>query len=930
MNPREHANPVRSRHGFAAAGLVFLAVALLYAGGALRVLDNKLLDARFALFSRPANHDLVVVAIDPESLARFGTWPWPRDYHATVIGNLMKAGAKRVAFDVDFSSASNPAADRRLAEAVAAAHGRVTLAALKQRRQEAAQGTILTEPLPALRAAADLASVSVRPDEDGVVRRIRVREPWRGGFLPSIPARLAGAADAPESFYIDFGFEPGTIPQISYADVLADSFDPKAVAGKLVIVGATAVQLGDYLPVPRFGVLPGVDVLGLAFQSLVHGRALQHLDAGWILAGVLLICLVMGPLCARLSWRLGLAALAAAGGAILAALLAAFAMGTIIDAAPLLLAAFLCFVGGTLSRSDWQALVVRLQKREIRHKDTMMNGVVHNSFDAIFIMDDTGRIEETNKAAADMFGGGDAALRGRDITQLIPSARNLIPRASMHLVPTPDATRSEMTARRFDGSAFPVEIAMREMTTETGCWQIAFVRDITERKAHQQELEHQALHDALTGLPNRTQLYRTLKESIRHAAHTRESFALLLLDLDRFKEINDTLGHHIGDALLRQIAQRLRRPLRRTDMIARLGGDEFAVLLSPAPDRASVISIAERLQHAFDTPLRCNGMALDLGASIGVAFFPDDSADATELVQKADVAMYQAKHAAQPIAFYDPATDRNSVRHLTLTGELKRAIEDGGLMLYYQPKISVETGEVIGVESLVRWKHATHGFVPPDEFVLLAERTGLIRKLTEWVLETAFAQSARWRAAGRPLDVAVNLSARNLQDSDLPGLVEMLLARHEVAPGSVVLEITESAIMADPERARAVIGLLHARGLRLSIDDFGTGYSSLGYLKKLPVHELKIDRSFVQDMMENDNDRVIVKSTVDLAHNLGLSVVAEGVENAEALEALKTLGADVAQGYFMSRPLAAADFETWLSGWQRGLAKPALRLVAGA
>ena len=322
-------------------------------------------------------------------------------------------------------------------------------------------------------------------------------------------------------------------------------------------------------------------------------------------------------------------------------------------------------------------------------------------------------------------------------------------------------------------------------------------------------------------------------------------------------------------------------------------------------------------------------MTLDVGASIGVAIFPDDGIDATELVQKADIAMYVAKNAGLPLAFYDPDRDHNSVRHLTLTGELKRAIEGEELELHYQPKISVETNRVIGVEALARWHHPEHGYVSAEEFITLAEQTGLIQNLTEWALRTSIEQCARWRAAGLDLSVSVNLSAKILQDGGLPQLIGDLLDEYGVEPEWLVAEITESAIMVDSDRSKAVIDRLAEKGMKLSIDDFGTGYSSLAYLKDLPVHELKIDKSFVMEMMENESDQVIVKSTIQLAHNLGLTVVAEGVESAEILALLADMDADVAQGYFMSKALPIGDFEDWLHTWQAAQEPPRLASVAG-
>ncbi len=931
--PSEEHKALKTR--YVTSAVIFLAVAALYLSGALRFVDNKLLEAQFAVFGRDATRDLVIVAIDAESLEELGTWPWPRDYHARVLETLLDAGADRIAYDVDFSSASNADGDSRFARALARAGSRVILPVFKQYRQGNAgedageSRIILTEPLPAFRDKVSLASVSLRPDADGVVRRVNIEEPWKGGTIPFLAANLAGIENhAGGTYHIDFGISPKTIDQISYADVLAKRFDPGRVAGKRVIVGATAVQLGDNLSTPRWGILPGVRVMGLIYQSLVQDRLLQRLNPVFVLAVAGLLIFVLGPVYAGWNWRKSLALLVLIWVAVTAAAMAAHHEKLIVDTSAILLATALCFVSGIISRSNWMTLRIRHQGVEIRHKETMMNGVVHNSFDAILILDENGGILEANPAAGQMLGENAEALAGRPIGTVIPDATGLISRQGSGAAPTGDAGRHEMVAQRADGSQFPVEIAMREMSTDHGRWQIAFVHDITDRKAHQEALEHQALHDALTGLPNRTYLYKRLDDTIRRAARRGEHFALLILDLDRFKEINDTLGHHIGDLVLRKIARRLKTPLCSADMIARLGGDEFAVLLTSVAGEASVTQLAGRLEKALEAPVQCKGLTLDVGASIGAAIFPDHGTDATELVQKADVAMYVAKNAGLPLAFYDADQDQNSVRHLTLTGELKRAIEGEQLELHYQPKISVETNRVIGAEALARWHHAEHGYIPAEEFITLAEQTGLIQNLTEWALRTAIEQSARWRAAGMDLMVSVNLSAKNLQDDDLPRFIEDLLGEYGVEPQRLVLEITESAIMADSDRSKAVIDRLAEKGMKLSIDDFGTGYSSLAYLKDLPVHELKIDKSFVMDMVNDESDQVIVKSTIQLAHNLGLTVVAEGVESGEALALLAEMGTDVGQGYFISKPLSIGDFDDWFHTWQAAAEGPRLAVVA--
>jgi len=433
------------------------------------------------------------------------------------------------------------------------------------------------------------------------------------------------------------------------------------------------------------------------------------------------------------------------------------------------------------------------------------------------------------------------------------------------------------------------------------------------------DADARARHDALTGLPNRALLHERLARAVRAAGHadaggaqgTPASTALLLLDLDRFKEVNDTLGHHVGDALLRQVGPRLRAALRATDTVARLGGDEFAVVLRDA-DAAGAVVVAGALNAALAAPFIVEGQALAVGVSIGVALCPQHGTDAATLLQHADVAMYVAKRGQLDHAVYDPSLDGHDTADLTLVAELRQALAADGLVLHYQPKIHVPTGQICGVEALVRWPHPTQGLIPPDRFIGLAEQTGLIVPLTRWVLEAALRQSRTWRDAGLDLEMAVNLSLRNLRDPQLRATVAELLARYAVPPGRVCLELTESVVMADVEGTQASLAQLAALGVRLAIDDFGTGYSSLSYLSRLPVNELKIDRSFVQHAAHTATDATIVASTIGLGHSLGMSIVTEGVEDAETWALLGRLGSDVAQGYFFSRPLPAPELEGWI------------------
>ena len=420
-------------------------------------------------------------------------------------------------------------------------------------------------------------------------------------------------------------------------------------------------------------------------------------------------------------------------------------------------------------------------------------------------------------------------------------------------------------------------------------------------------IQHNAYFDRLTDLPNRNLLYDRLQQAILAAQRENQSVALLIMDLDRFKEINNALGHQSGDLLLQQIGPRLKMNLRKSDTVARLGGDEFAVLLPSRTCAEHAAQVARKIIKAMEQPFAIAEMSLDVEASIGIALFPGHGTDVDTLIKRADAAMYVAKEIRSGYNVYSAEQDKSSTDRLVLMGELRRAIAQDQLFLLYQPKIDLQTGRISGVEALVRWQHPKHGVIAPDAFIPLAEQTGLITPLTECVLHKALRQCYAWHQAGLEISVAVNLSWRNLQSVELPGQIARMLTTCEVSSGYLELEITESTIMANPERAMEVLADLKNMGLRLSLDDFGTGYSSLAYLKKLPVHEIKIDKSFVMNMHTKADDVAIVHMIIQLGHILGLKVVAEGLEDQESLEKLIALGCDMAQGYYISRPVPAEE-----------------------
>jgi diguanylate cyclase (GGDEF)-like protein/PAS domain S-box-containing protein len=448
---------------------------------------------------------------------------------------------------------------------------------------------------------------------------------------------------------------------------------------------------------------------------------------------------------------------------------------------------------------------------------------------------------------------------------------------------------------------------------------VAMIENITERKRAEQELirqsevnEHQALHDPLTGLPNRLLFGERIAHAIRHAERHQTKLAVVLMDLDRFKEVNDSLGHSAGDHLLIKVGERMLDAIRGSDTVARLGGDEFGLLLPDLHDGDGAIPVISRIRAALERPVQVHSLPLAVEASIGIAIYPDHGTDAQALIQKADVAMYDSKRDNASHTFYDEGSHEYDVTRLTLVAELRRALASRELILHYQPKAALQSGDVRSVEALLRWVHPERGMVFPDSFIPIAQETGLIGPLTLYVIEEALRQGRQWRDAGLGLSISVNLSTRNLLDRDFPNQVAALLKRWGMGPEWLELEVTESSMLANPTRAKAVLNELSALGLRLSIDDFGTGYSSLSYLRQLPVDEIKIDRSFVMGMGEETGDAVIVRSTVDLGRNLGLEVVAEGVETLEHWNQLRALGCNTAQGYFLSKPVAADELTSWL------------------
>ncbi len=550
-------------------------------------------------------------------------------------------------------------------------------------------------------------------------------------------------------------------------------------------------------------------------------------------------------------------------------------------------------------------------------RERRFRALTENASDLVLVLDATGIYRYASPSHQRILGYSAEELLGTSIFNLFSAEDLGIALTSFtKSIETNEMSRRKCRLRHANGSLITVEYVGQSCFDDSAIEGFVInAHDVTERNAMEKMLRYQASHDILTDLPNRATLLEHLQQAIAVSAVVQENaasqVALLTMDLDRFKEINDTFGHHHGDVLLQQLGSRLRGMVNENATVARLGGDEFALLL-PNADEGRVQQTIAAIAALLEEPFVIEDLPLQVQASIGVACYPTHGEDALTLLRRADVAMYAAKQGHLEYVVYDAAHDTYSPRRLALMGALRKAISNNELKLYYQPKVEIESGAVHSVEALVRWQHPEFGFIPPDQFIPLAEQTGLIVPLTLWVLETAAHQCSEWLRSGLELSIAVNLSMWDLRELTLPNTIGALLERYKLPARLLRVELTESVVMNDVERTLDILTRLSNLGIQISVDDFGTGYSSLAYLKRMPITELKIDRSFVMHMANTEVDATIVESTVAMAHSLGLKVVAEGVEDAKTWQLLTNFKCDIAQGYYMSRPVSAPDLQTWL------------------
>ena len=940
-------SPERLRATLATHGGWLLAAALagsaLLAGWAPLARVDLLAYDNLEPLSRPAlaAPDAVVVAVDEATLEALGRWPWNRAVHAELIDRLSASGVRAIGMPLLFSE--DAPGDRELAAALAAS-GRVVLPVAPRAAEGKGGGVgeLLPNPILAPKAAA-LGHVDVALDADGLARRTFARAGtehahWSAFALATL--EVAARAGDPGGGGIDARREGGLRhvgaslpwvregelllpvpdahaqpPTLSYHSLLEQPARVRELAGRTVFIGVTAAGMDGGLATPAS--LAGKPMAAVEF----HARAYEALRSGTVYRSAPAL------LPAGLALALAVAAAALVGRSRRSAALVLGALATLPPATSVLalgsLQLWIPPTAGwlTLALGGLLWLLRRLQRTHgslIRARHDA-DATLRSITDAVITIDEQGRVTMINPVAERLTGLGRAAARGRTLGELLEdfsaeagaasdAARDALARRQSVRLPEPLRWRAP------DGSARALRMTAAPIG-EGGEGGVIVLSDVTETLAITARLQHEATHDLLTGLPNRALLLDRLQQALAGAVRRGSLVALLFVDLDRFKRINDSLGHYVGDEVLRVVAERLQAGVRAGDTVARWGGDEFIVLMDNLADHGAVVAVARKLIDLLEREVETTGgTGIVLSCSVGISIGPQDSADAQTLLSMADKAMYRAKmEGGSRYTFYGPEMNTWSRDRLSMEAALRRGLTNREFELFYQPQIDIANGRLAGLESLIRWNRPERGLVRPDEFIPAAEESGIIRNIGAWAIHEAAGQAARWNRDGLlGVPLAVNVSARQCSDMAIVDTIRATLAETGLAPRMFKVELTESTAMRDPERAAELLRSIHALGAGIAVDDFGTGYSSLSLLKRFPISELKIDKSFVGDIASDSDDAAIVRSTIALAHGLGIEVVAEGVETESQLAFLARHGCNSAQGFLFAKPLPAGEIRAWL------------------
>lgn len=936
-------NPLVTRVGFwQKLGLFVFLTALafvLFKASALYRWDLLIYDWNLMAWSRPAADNIVIVAIDEQSLREQGRWPWSRRVHADLIRKLGAAGAKGIILDILFAEpdANDPQADTELAAALTE-NGRVILPVLSEENRVGGQ-LMETLPIPVLaKAAVRIGHVNVELDADSIARGVSLKGGLGSPYWSTLALALLEASN-PMAFQtlpgqraattpikspylwrsdyralIPFAGPPGSFRHFSYSAVLRDEVNPASFRDKYVLIGATASGMNDALPTPVSGLtqpMSGVEFNANVVDALQRGLTIQPLSWGWSLAltelGVLLTLSLYVTFSTR--WTLLLAALS-----MLLTLLVSLVL--LHGAQYWFPPAVLLLVQG-LSLPLWHWKRLRDLIRSVFEKEQFAAATLHSVGDAIIVTNRQGAIQYLNPVAETMLAQAPAKLQGRLRRTPLQLANTQSSEWLFDLVnlcfekghsiglPAPNLLVNHLGREYIvHASAAPLHDQRGGITAV-----VVALGDITAASRLSEQMAHQATHDMLTDLPNLSLLRDRLEHAIARARHNEGCLALLHVDLDDFKKVNESLGRAAGDLLLRQVKERLLACGNKEDTLARTSGDEFIYLAEDIHQIERGSDLARKILQALESPFQIQAHECFITASIGVCLFPRDGEDTETLLKNADTAMCRAKEKGYDnFQMYSHDMHVRTLERLLLEQDLRHAVEREELEVYYQPQMDLKEHRIIGAEALLRWRHPQRGWMSPLDFIPLAEESGLIDTIGQWVLETACLQVKAWQHQGlSPLRIAVNMSPRQFLRTDIADIVADILQKTGLEPRYLELEITESLLMKDVENSIATMHILKAFGVQLSIDDFGTGYSSLSYLKRFPIDQLKIDKSFLHGIETNQNDLAITLAIIAMAHSMGLNVIAEGVENEVQMAFLRVHHCDEVQGYYLSPPVSAQE-----------------------
>jgi len=892
-------------------GVTVFAIVLTYLLASINAfdfLDNKISNFFAAKTMMEIESDVVVVEIDAYSLRKINNWPWKRSLHAQLLRTLKESGAEKVFFDIDFSSVSTVDEDKELAAAISSMpSGYVYLPVFWQHQSNQNQKVlILTKPIESLLKNTELASVNLRPDDDGLVRRL-LTEKVKVKNYPDMAYKLRGIEQLnEEKLIINYRIDLNSFKYFSYADILQGKTKPD-LKNKVVIVGASAIELGDQVPVPVHKSISGPVMQALIYESLDHKNRLKVVNSTFYYVGLFLLAVLLGPIFNKAGWKSGLIIVGFSVVLIYSlSVIVLVKSNLVLPVATYIFLIVVQYLFMQLVKLDVQAIKLLVQRIALSDKEIIIRNIMHASMDGIVTFDQKGNLKTANQGACELLGESAENLYQKSIFKYLPFLKEIVEKDAGEA-----RLRSEEKLQTSNGS-MPLEYSLTSAQLEDDLIYTLYLRDISERFNYEQNLVYQATHDFNTGILNQVGLNDYLSSEISEAVDDDFALSLFIIDIHEFKEISNTLGPIQADSIVQHTAERLQESKLFKEGLARFGDDQFAVTVNNR-DMVSEDETIKDLQALFERPMPVGQMQLRLTIKIGSASYPQDATTAVDLIQRANIALTNAKENDLDSSKYHDELDKYNIRKLFLQSDLKNAIENKELFLFYQPKLDLHSGRVTGVESLVRWKQPNYGVVQPDAFISVAEKTGLIKPLTLFTIENALYQRHKLLELGIDLSLAVNVSAVLVQDMAFVDDLKSVLKNYDFHRSWLEFEITESAIVSDLNRASEALSRFRDLGIKLSIDDFGTGYASLSYLKKLPVDQVKLDRLFIHELSQSEGDQIIVKSTIELCHALGLAVVAEGIENKQTFDMLKALNCDYIQGYYLSKPISESALITFIN-----------------